>query len=58
MSTPEVTKSGFYGYPGAKEVVDIKFKYNENKNPVLRGMVLVIGAWMCVVVPKFFLVQS
>jgi hypothetical protein len=46
MSTPEVNKPGFYGYPGAKEVVDIKFKYTENKNPVMRGMVLVIGAWV------------
>jgi hypothetical protein len=48
MSTPEVNKSGFYGYPGAKEVVDIKFKYTVNKNPVLRGTVLVFGAWMYV----------
>lgn len=50
MSTPEVNKPDFYGYPAAQEVVDIKFEYKENKNPVLRGIGLVVAAWVCVVV--------
>jgi len=38
----------FYGHPGAREAVNINFEYKEAKNPVLRGITLVIGAWVYV----------
>lgn len=50
MSAPEVNKPLFFGYPAPKEVVGIELKYPENKNPVLRGVPLVVGAWMWAVI--------
>jgi hypothetical protein len=43
---PMADKQEFYGYPAAREVVNINFKYKEDKNPVLRGIALIIGAWV------------
>jgi hypothetical protein len=49
MSTaPTADKWEFYGYPAAREVVNIKSEYKEGKNPVLRGVALVVSAWVYV----------
>jgi len=45
-NAPTADKREFYGYPAAREVVNIKFKYKEDNNPVLRGIALVIGSWV------------
>jgi len=55
---PTANKQEFYGYPAAREVVNIKLEYKEGKNPVLRGIVLVISAWVYVVDPSVPIVAS
>lgn len=41
-------KTAFYGYPAAKEAVNLQYEVKESTNPVLRGRVLVFAAWLCV----------
>ncbi len=38
----------FYGHPGAVEAKKIGLYYKKNKNPVLRGIALVVVAWLYV----------
>jgi hypothetical protein len=48
---PATDKQEFYGYPAPREVANIKLEYKTEKNPVLRGIALVIGAWVYVFDP-------
>lgn len=36
----------FANYPGAQEATDISYRDEEGKNPIVRGLPLVIGAAM------------
>lgn len=48
MSSTAGQKPQFYGYPTAKEVVDIRYDLKESSNPVLRGRALVFVTWLFV----------
>lgn len=49
MEQSEQTTPSFYGYPRAVEAPLIPYKKKDDANPVFRGSLLVIGAWMCAV---------
>lgn len=38
----------FFGYPKAKEGPNVPYQKAKDENPVLRGIPLVIGAWLFV----------
>jgi hypothetical protein len=48
LQAPIADMPDFYGHPEAREAVNINFEYKEAKNPALRGITLVIGAWVYV----------
>jgi hypothetical protein len=48
MNGTKETKLRYLGYPQAIEAPRIPYKKSEDANPVFRGTLLVIGAWLSV----------
>ncbi|PQE16951.1 n-acylethanolamine amidohydrolase protein [Rutstroemia sp. NJR-2017a BBW] len=46
MSSPERITSRFFGYPAPKEGPNVPLVRKEDKNPVFRGWLLVVCAWL------------
>ena len=52
MEQPNENAPRYISYPQAVEGPTIPYKKIPDSNPVLRGTLLVIGAWLCVPIPK------
>jgi hypothetical protein len=46
MTDPERITSRFFGYPAPKEGPNVPLVRKEDKNPVFRGWLLVVCAWL------------
>jgi len=51
MEQPKPRPQRFYGYPRPVEAPHIPFTKSDDANPVFRGLLLVVGAWLFVVPP-------
>jgi hypothetical protein len=52
MEQPNENAQRYIGYPQAAEGPTIPYKKIPDSNPVLRGTLLVIGAWLSVLIPQ------
>jgi hypothetical protein len=52
MEQPNENAQRYIGYPQAVEGPTIPYKKIPDYNPVLRGTLLVIGAWLFVLIPQ------
>jgi hypothetical protein len=52
MEQPNENTQRYIGYPQAVEGPTIPYKKVPDSNPVLRGTLLVIGAWLSVLIPQ------
>jgi len=51
MEQPKPRPQRFYGYPRPVEAPLIPFTKSDDANPVFRGLLLVVGAWLFVTPP-------
>jgi hypothetical protein len=51
MEQPKPRPQRFYGYPRPVEAPHIPFTKSDDANPVFRGLLLAVGAWLFVTSP-------